>query len=191
MRHVRSADHCEQAPALASHTLQDWRPGLPLNGRAHRRPQRVSRCPRSFRWGSATSGRRWLSACDAKTAPEREVASCCPRAGRNCRHGRALARPRTPLLCVQPGTVGREEEYYPRSACQTQWSMDLEWVLVQPRQNRDLLNSGQHRPSSSGWAIGSQKSRDRPRAREGVVAGRATIVVWSGRGNPRNQARSR
>jgi hypothetical protein len=40
----RSPDHCEQAPALASYTLRDWRPGLPLHDRVHRGPQRVSQC---------------------------------------------------------------------------------------------------------------------------------------------------
>jgi hypothetical protein len=75
----------------------------------HRRPQRVSRCPRSFKWLAPPLGK---GARGAKAAPGREgrfvLPSCWPqRSSRSCPCSRTL------LLCVQPGTVGREEEYYP------------------------------------------------------------------------------
>jgi hypothetical protein len=88
----RSPDHCEQAPALASHTLQVWRAGLPLH-------DRVSSPPSTSFHGVhvPSSGERHLwprVRCGAKAAPGREVASWCPRAGRNGRHDRVLARAR-------------------------------------------------------------------------------------------------
>lgn len=99
-------DH-EAAPASLTVARRPWRLGQ--LDRVSRRPQRVSWCPRSFQVASATSDQ----GCAAERRPRTRTGgrfvlpSCWPqRSSRSCPCSRTL------LLCVQPGTVWREEEYY-------------------------------------------------------------------------------